>query len=72
MKQTTSEARSLLSRRTVFAGAGAVGAAVVAARLLPESPVQEVKPVPAARVDGDSGGYRLSEHVQSYYKTIRV
>lgn len=63
-----------LSRRTVFAGASAVGAVAAVASLLPaRAPEAEataqvvVKPKPAR-----GGGYTLSEHVKHYYKTTRV
>lgn len=62
-----------LSRRTVFAGAGAVGAIAAVASLLParapeaEATAQVAKPKPTR-----GGGYTLSEHVKQYYKTTRV
>ena len=62
-----------LSRRTLFAGAGTVGAIAAATRLLPavqelELPVvQALKPAPEK-----GGGYSLSAHVQQYYKTTLV
>jgi hypothetical protein len=60
-----------LSRRHVFAGAGAVGALAAAAAVLPlaqpGSPLAaRTKPAPA------EGGYQLTEHVQRYYQTARV
>lgn len=63
---------STLRRRSLFAGAGVVGAAAAATALLPsvtpEAPTaQELQPAPER-----GGGYRLSEHVQHYYKTARV
>ncbi len=61
-----------LRRRSLFAGAGVVGAAAAATALLPsvqpEAPVaQEPKPAPAR-----GGGYSLTDHVQHYYKTTRI
>jgi hypothetical protein len=62
-----------LSRRTVFTGAGAVGAIAAVAGLLPsripeaEAPAQMAQPKPTR-----GGGYTLSEHVKHYYKTTRV
>lgn len=61
-----------LRRRSLFAGAGVVGAAAAATALMPsvqpEAPVaQEPKPAPTR-----GGGYSLSEHVQHYYKTTRI
>ena len=63
---------STLRRRSLFAGAGVVGAAAAATALVPsvtpEAPTaQEPQPAPER-----GGGYRLSEHVQHYYKTARV
>jgi hypothetical protein len=61
-----------LRRRSLFAGAGVVGAAAAATALMPsvqpEAPVaQEPKPAPTR-----GGGYSLSDHVQHYYKTTRI
>ena len=59
-----------LSRRTVFAGAGVAGAAVAAVAVLPGV---VPKPEPAAAATAPSTeGYRLTEHIQRYYKTARV
>jgi hypothetical protein len=59
-----------LSRRTLFAGAGTVGALAAAAALLPgtkaEQTVAEATPVEPGE------GYRLTEHVKRYYQTARV
>ena len=61
-----------LSRRTLFAGAGAAGALAAAATLLPLC--QQAAPVAAAGAipDAAAGGYQLTEHVQRYYQTARV
>ena len=59
-----------LSRRTVFAGAGAVGAAAAAVAVLPgvaKSPVAAAVAAPAS-----TGGYQLTEHVRRYYQTAKV
>lgn len=61
-----------LRRRSLFAGAGVVGAAAAATALMPsvtpEAPLaQEPEPSPER-----GGGYRLSAHVQHYYKTTRI
>jgi len=62
-----------LSRRTVFAGAGAVGAIAAVASLLPAHVPQAEAPSPAVRpVPSRGGGYTLSDHVKQYYKTTRV
>lgn len=61
-----------LSRRRVFAGAGALGAlagvAALAPRSEPVAPVAEApRPAPEA-----GGGYQLTEHVKRYYQTTKV
>ena len=61
-----------LKRRGLLAGAGAAGAAALAATVLPG-----VAPVPAAAVAtksvaGSSGGYQLTPHVLRYYETTRA
>ena len=61
-----------LRRRSLFAGAGVVGAAAAATALMPSvqpevASVQEPKPSPTR-----GGGYSLSDHVQHYYKTTRI
>lgn len=62
-----------LSRRTLFAGAGTVGAIAAVARLMPA--VQELE-LPAAQAlkpaPEKGGGYTLSAHVKQYYKTTLV
>ncbi len=65
------EPQSKLSRRHVFAGAGTVGALAAAAAVLPLA--QDAAPVDDdKRAAEPSGGYRLSEHVQRYYRTAKV
>jgi hypothetical protein len=63
---------SLISRRKVFAGAGAVGAlgALAVATQLPGA-APEVKPNALAQPLPD-GGYQLTDHVKQYYATARV
>ena len=61
-----------LSRRRLFAGAGAAGAVAAGATALPL--VRQVEPVavqprPAPEA---GGGYRLTAHVQRYYETAKV
>ena len=61
------------SRRTVFAGAGALGALAAAASLLPATPkpaVQTAAAQPTPTPEG--GGYQLTEHVKQYYATARI
>jgi hypothetical protein len=61
-----------LSRRTLFAGAGTVGAVATVASLMPA--VQPVMPATQAlkAAPAKGGGYSLSEHVKRYYKTTLV
>jgi len=61
-----------LSRRRLFAGAGAAGALAGAAALLPRGAPTEVvaelpKPAPEA-----GGGYQVTPHVLRYYQTAKV
>ncbi len=69
--RSTAATSPALTRRTLFAGAGAAGIAAVAATALPlrqaAAPVVEVA---AAAVEAD--GYQLTEHVKRYYQTARV
>ncbi len=63
---------SVLRRRSVFAGAGAVGALAAAAAVLPDaqpSPQPLAGATPAA--PGQTG-YQLTEHVKQYYATARL
>jgi hypothetical protein len=68
MSKTQSPA---LNRRTVFAGAGAVGTLAAAAAVMPGAPgvapATKTEPRPA-----QGGGYRLTEHVKQYYATART
>lgn len=64
---------SKLSRRKIFAGAGAVGALAAVATAVPLIKPEEQKPAPAAAAeDRHAGGYQLTEHVRQYYRTARV
>lgn len=63
--------KSKLSRRTLFAGAGTIGAVAAAATLLPG--VQQDTPAPEVKAPPErGGGYQLSEHVKRYYETTRI
>lgn len=63
-----------LPRRTLLAGTGTAGALVAAAALLPGRSADS--PMPDAVAQAPSAdkelGYRLTEHVQQYYRTARV
>jgi 2-polyprenyl-6-methoxyphenol hydroxylase-like FAD-dependent oxidoreductase len=60
-----------LSRRTVFAGAGAAGAMAAAAALLPRTPQTVVAEKAPAAPDADAG-YQVTPHVLRYYQTAKV
>lgn len=63
--------KSSLSRRTLFAGAGTVGAVAAAATLLPGLPPQDATPTLKAPPE-NGGGYQLTDHVKRYYQTART
>ena len=63
---------STTRRRGLLLGAGAVGAAVLAAKSLPLAPAEvqvaaKTKPAPDT-----SGGYQETQHVLRYYATTRI
>lgn len=67
-----SQPKSRMSRRTLFAGVGTVGAVAATATLLPHA-VQEARPAPEPqRAPEKGGGYQLSEHVKRYYKSTQI
>ena len=62
-----------ISRRGFFAGAASVGAVAATAAVLPRiAPVTETVAAPAEPMPERGGGYRMSEHIQRYFKTTRV
>jgi hypothetical protein len=67
------ESTSMLSRRTVFAAAGTVGALGAAVVALPraEPPAAAAADKAATSADAD-GRYQATEHVLRYYQTARV
>lgn len=65
-------AETALSRRTLFAGAGAAGALAVVATALPSGPAPEALPQAKAPEADGTGGYQLTDHVKRYYQTARV
>lgn len=67
-----SQPSSKLSRRTLFAGAGTVGAAAAAVSLLPTIRDTAVPPEQPKAPPARGGGYSLTEHVKQYYKTTRI
>jgi hypothetical protein len=65
------EPKSILSRRTLFAGAGTIGAVAAAATLLP-GVQQPAEPAQVTAPPENGGGYQLTEHVKRYYQTART
>ena len=64
---------SALSRRHLLAGAGAVGAAAVAATALSRAvPTDAPVVAEATAAPAQGGGYRVTPHVLHYYQTARV
>jgi hypothetical protein len=60
-----------LSRRTLFLGAGTIGAVAAVATMLPS--VQQPAVPPEVKAPPESGGgYQLTEHVKRYYQTTRT
>ncbi len=72
MSQPDSGKPRQLSRRSLFAGAGTVGAVAAAATLIP-AVQREPEAAASARAKPErGGGYTLSEHVKHYYRTTRI
>lgn len=67
-----SQPRSKLSRRSLFAGAGAVGVAAAAVAVSPSTAVEPVQPAAPKEPPAKGGGYHVSEHVKQYYKTTLI
>lgn len=67
-----SSSPSKLSRRTLFAGVGTVGAVAATVGLLPTARTAVQAPAEPRPLPERGGGYALSEHVKQYYKTARV
>ena len=69
-----SQAKTKLSRRTLFAGATTGGAAAAAVTLLPHAvPGLAPQAAPALNPPPErGGGYQLTERVKQYYKSTLV
>lgn len=63
---------SKLSRRTLFAGAGTVGALAAAVSVMPSLQAVPQAAAPVLAKPEKGGGYALSDHVKHYYQTARV
>ena len=61
-----------LSRRRMFAGAGAAGALAAVAAVVHSASTPEPEVVAQTAADEGTEGYRLTEHVKRYYQTARV
>lgn len=71
--QSTTQAKTPIKRRGVLLGTGAVALAGVAATVVSRASQVDVAQAQAkAREQDAADGYRLSDHVQRYYETIRV
>lgn len=69
----SSTAASPMKRRGLLIGAGAAGAAVLAAKALPgTAPAVSTATVAAKKVVDTSGGYQVTDHVLRYYETARA
>jgi len=68
----TSEGRTGLSRRTLFAGASTVGALAAAATVMPSVKTEAAVSAPPRPKPERGGGYSLSDHVKQYYKTTLI
>jgi hypothetical protein len=64
--------QSKLSRRMLFAGAGAAGAVAATATLLPGVVQRTESAPPSKEPPARGGGYQLTEHVKRYYKSTLV
>ena len=64
--------RAAPSRRSLLLGAGAAGAAVLAAKTLPVAPVEPAAAVAVTAAPEAGGGYQLTQHVLRYYETTKV
>lgn len=62
---------SVLKRRTLFAGAGTLGALAATAAVLPTTSTAPEAVAQALPVD-PQGGYQVTEHVERYYQSARV
>ncbi|WP_127997092.1 formate dehydrogenase [Piscinibacter defluvii] len=66
------QARSKLSRRQVFAGAGTAGALAAAAAVLPRVAQEPQAQAPQQPAPERGGGYQVTQRVLQYYQTARL
>jgi hypothetical protein len=67
-----SQSKSVLSRRTLFAGAATAGAVAATTSLLPAAVKQDISAPALKTPPANGGGYQLTDHVKRYYKTTLV
>lgn len=66
------QARSKLSRRQMFAGAGTAGALAAVATVLPRPPEAAQTPQLQQPAPERGGGYQVTPRVLQYYQTTRL
>lgn len=66
------QARSKLSRRQVFAGAGTAGALAATVALLPRVAQEPQAQAPQQPAPERGGGYQVTQRVLQYYQTARL
>lgn len=67
------EPKKPVDRRTMLAGAGAIGALATAAVMLPGADkTVTAQPAGTKPAPDTAAGYRLTEHVKRYYATARI
>jgi hypothetical protein len=67
------EPKKPVDRRTMLAGAGAVGALATTAVMLPGADkTVAAQPADTKPAPDTAGGYRLTEHIKRYYATARI
>lgn len=64
--------KSKTSRRSFFAGLGAIAAAGAATKLLPSSPTDVLTDSATAAPEPGGDSYRLTEHIKKYYRTTTI
>jgi hypothetical protein len=64
--------KSKISRRTVLAAGGTIGAIAAVVTLLPETVPETAIPAQGTEPLAKGGGYQLTEHVKRYYRTALV
>ena len=71
-KDSSTAIAPALSRRTVFLGAGVVGAVGAMAAVTAVSKDQPPPSLSVGPAADSAGGYQLTDHVKQYYATARI